>query len=114
MSELYIYKKFTVQQFKKKIPHNISAIALPFVGKELKSDSGYGFCFYRVMFLGAGYYFHKQRAFFVCIFDYFVFIYTILRFIIFGIMTCRYVLNFYILSFLVSKNQGLRLWHLYF
>jgi hypothetical protein len=29
----------------------ISPIGLPFIGKELKYDSGYGFCFYRVVSL---------------------------------------------------------------
>ena len=92
----------------------ISPIGLPFVGKELKSDWRYCFCFYRVMFLCVGSHFHKlQGVFVVYTFDYFVFIDFILQFIRSGIVTCRYVLNFYIPSLLVSKNWGLRLWTLY-
>lgn len=79
----------------------ISPIRLPFVGKDTKSDSGFGFCFYRVSFFCVGSYFHKQRALVVYTFDYFVFIDFILQFIRSGIVTCRYVLNLCILSLLV-------------
>jgi len=53
-------------------------------------------------------------VFVVYTFHYFVFIDFILQFIISGIVTYRYVFNAYILSLLVSKNWGLRMWNLYF